>query len=271
MFSSKEKKEAAKLKKIPKKNWYNDRYEFVKLQRNILGLVTMISLTSTALSVLAVATLTDSKTFEPYVVQIEKRTGITTVVDQQTVQRFSDQDIVRRYFIAKYVMARESFNLADYQYNYSQVVRLMSSYSVFQDFRKEIDPEVNKNSPVAMPKGYRKVVKIKSISFLNQENTQAQVRISVEPISYTGNSFGVEHRVIIMNIEFFKALELGEKERLINPLNFQVKAYRNDKDSEERVPVNTTPAQQAGEVKEEKQIIVGKDKADAAKGGSNGK
>lgn len=231
MFGKKADTEEKKSKKLPKKNWYNDRYEFVKLQRNVLGLITLISLVSTALSVLAVAALTDSKTFEPYVVQIEKRTGITTVVDTTSLQKFTEEDIIKRYFIVRYVMAREAFNIVDYQYNYSKVVRLMSSSAVFSEFRELINPEKNKASPVAQERGFRREVKIKSISFLNKENTQAQVRIAVTSFNSVNVEIGTEHRVVVMNIEFVKELSLSEEERYINPLNFQVKAYRNDKDS----------------------------------------
>lgn len=210
------------------RNWYSDRYEVVVVQRNLLLLVTVLALLGVGGAVFAVAELTGSKTFEPYVIEVEERTGITTLVNQSAVDRYTQNESVKRYFIWRYVLARETYDLTDYQYNYSQVVRLLSSEGVYREFYNFINTS-NPESPVNLGREAERRVKLKSISFLDANKTQVQIRVIIE-IQKDGNVRSASHRIITMNFGFYP-LALSTEERLINPLGFQVTGYRIDEDS----------------------------------------
>ena len=64
------------------KSWYSNRYQIVVVQRNILLLFTLVSMFSVAISIIFVKTIMSSKSLEPYVIEVEEKTGIATVVDQ---------------------------------------------------------------------------------------------------------------------------------------------------------------------------------------------
>ncbi len=214
------------------KNWYADRYESVVVQRNILTLIALLSLVGTAAAGLAVAALSGSKTVEPYVIEVEKRTGIVTTVTRKSVEEYQASEIVLRYFLNLYLKAREGYDVTDFQYNYNKVVRLMSSQQVFAQFRYQMQPD-NPESPLNLPRGYKKMVRIKSISFLDTYKRKAQVRLAVDELNENGQALANHRQNKIATIDFnFVDLKLSDEERMVNPLGFQVQSYRTDKDVE---------------------------------------
>lgn len=208
------------------RNWYSDRYEFVVIQRNLLFFVTIAALLGVAGAVYAVAELTASKTVEPYIIEVEDRTGITTLISQNTVENFTQKDAVIRYFIWKYIQARENYNVADYEYNYGQVVRLMSAGDVYRAFYSQISG-TGADSPSTLGRNSQKKVTAKSTSFLGPK--KVQVRVMIET---TGGQIPVVvHRIITLDFDFVP-LELSMPDRLVNPLGFQVSAYSIAEDAQ---------------------------------------
>lgn len=203
------------------RNWYSDRYEFVVIQRNLLFFATILALLGVAAAVYTVGELTASKTVEPYIIEVEDRTGITTLISQNSVENFTQNDAVIRYFIWKYINARESYNVADYEYNYGQVVRLMSTSDVYRPFFQFIAGS-SPDAPSALGRTMQKKVTTKSTTFL-ERNKKVQVRVMIETLR-DGVAVGAVHRIITMDFVFTN-LELSMPERLINPLGFQVTGY----------------------------------------------
>lgn len=201
------------------RNWYSDRYENAVLVRNFLFLVTIVALLGVAAAVFTVGQLAASKTVEPYIIEVEERTGITTLMNQNSVERFTQQDAVIRYFIWKYIQARENYNVADYEYNYGQVVRLMSSNDVYRTFYQKISG-TGEDTPTALGRTMQKKVTAKSTTFLAPK--KVQVRVMIETTG--GQAPTTAHRIITMDFSFVD-LELSMPDRLVNPLGFQVTAY----------------------------------------------
>lgn len=209
------------------RNWYSDRYQVISVQRNLLLMVTIVALLGVGAAVFAVAELTASKTFEPYVIEVEERTGITTLVKQDAIQTYTEKEMVKRYFIWHYVLARESYDIMDYEYNYGQVVRLFSSGDVYNGFYQTIKPS-NPDSPVNLGRDASRRVKLKSMSFLDGGKA-VQVRISIELVQQ-GAVKQTYDRIVTLEFGFNPGLELSSEERLINPLGFTVTSYRIDED-----------------------------------------
>lgn len=207
------------------KNWYADRYQFVVVQRNVLAVVTIIALAGLGITTFAVSRIADSKTFEPYVIEVEDRTGVTALVESDSVVKYTGDEMLIRYFINSYVKAREGFRREFYQYDYNTLVRLLSSNEVYFQFYETIKPEAP-GSPVSLGAGSYRDVKVKSISFLAPK--RAQIRIEVEQFSAIDP--WVKHYIITADFDFFP-LELSLKDRYTNPLGFQIIAYRRDEDA----------------------------------------
>lgn len=203
------------------KNWYADRYQFVVIQRNVLALITLLALAGLGITTFAVARIAGSKSFEPFVLEIESKTGITTVVDQNTFSKFKADESVIRFFILKYINAREGYDVYNYSFDYGHTVRLLSSGEVYRDFAKSIGLD-NPKSPIRLGNKTRRV-SLKSMTFLTAKKVQSRVLVS-------DSVDGELHRVITIDFEFFD-LRLSMAERYINPLGFQVVNYRNDEEA----------------------------------------
>lgn len=208
--------EAEKLNKKNKlkiKSWYSNRYQIVVVQRNILFLLTLISMISVTIAVIFVKNLMESKSLEPYVIEVEEKTGVATIVDQLTSQSFTGDQMVRKYFINQFVHAASGYDPKTYKADVDKV-RLFSAPGVYADFRNRI-------SAKDLGVDSRIDVRIKSIQF--PDNNTAQIRIFKQlenPLAKPET----KDEVITMTF-YFTDVNITMEERLINPLGFQVSKY----------------------------------------------
>ncbi|MCD6034775.1 MAG: virB8 [Rickettsiales bacterium] len=207
------------------KNWYSDRYQSMVIQRNLLGLVLMVSLVAIALGAFAIQIITKNKTIEPFVIEVSEKTGIATVVDQLSVQQFVANDIVSRYFIVQYIQAREGYDFNTYSYNYTQVVRLFSGQDVYAAFRNYVNQSNPESPPTKLGSSAKRVVKISSINFLQNQNVQ--VRFTLTDIGRGGAIRETKHKVAVLRYNFVQ-LQLDIEQRYINPLGFVITSYTVD-------------------------------------------
>ena len=201
--------------KLKIKSWYSNRYQLVVVQRNVLLLFAIVSMFSVTIAVLFVKSIMSSKSLEPYVIEVEKRTGVATVVDQLTAENFTGDQMIRRYFINKFVQAASGYNSRTYSIEDIDKVRLLSSPAVYSDFRNRINAR-------ALGNDSRISVRIKSIQFTSSNTAQIRILRQIDmPDTPTKNV----DEVITMNFFFAPNANLSMEERLINPLGFQVGQY----------------------------------------------
>lgn len=204
-------------------NWYKDSYQGVLIQRNILFILFVGALVIIMTSLLTIRYLRGVQNIEPFVIEIEKKTGVPTVVDPVSVKAYSSNMAIKRYFVMKYINAREEYFSETFNYNYSTVVRVLSSSSVYySDYR----PKFNKSNPNSPYNLYGSVlyrtVGLKSIIFPTENS--AQIRISLNVSGSLGDKM---NKIIFMEFNFVN-IEMSDEERLINPLGFRVTLYRID-------------------------------------------
>jgi len=200
------------------RNWYSDRHESIVVQRNLLLVLTCVMLVTILLGVFMVGQVTLSKTVDPFVIEVEETSGITNVVNPISRKDLLTNEALQRYFIIKYLRAREGYSAIDYEYNYSTIVRLFSAPKVYQMFKRSLSDDRN---PIALyGKQGEAVVKLRSVQFLG--TGVAQVRFAVlEPKGVRRNK--------IATLDFkFMQMEMTSDERYVNPLGFQVTGYRVD-------------------------------------------
>lgn len=226
LFNKKVKEESIEVKK----NWYADRYQTVIVQRNFLALITIASLAGIIFSVLSVVQITTSKTIEPFVIEIEEKTGITNVIRPLQQEKYAYDEVLRKYFLTQYITARETYNFKTFENNYFKVVRLLSNSQANNAFRRDVAAN-NPDSPVRLGTTSQRMIKIKSMTFLQQVKGQvgftAQIRFKSEDSNENGEIYATKHKVATINFTFTD-LALTEDERAINPLGFQVIGYRVD-------------------------------------------
>lgn len=209
--------------------WYQDLYQSVKISRNRWFLVGVIGLVLTGIEGLALLFLTPLKTVEPYILQVDNKSGMTTVLkplrdNQENV--LTQEEAVTKSFIVKYVIARETYDPQDLNRNYD-LARLMSSSDEASRFNESIGNS-NPTSPVERFKTNTvRTVKISSVSFLDQKKKTAQVRFMTTET--TRNEIKEDYWVAILTFRYVN-VPMDETDRLSNPLGFQVVTYRVDQE-----------------------------------------
>ena len=198
--------EAEKNKNKAKiKTWYSNRYQIVVVQRNILLLFTLVSMLSVAVAVIFVKNIMSSKSLEPYVIEVEEKTGVATVVDQMTSHTFTGDRIIRQYFINQFVRAASGYDPKTYEFD-SERVRLMSTANIYSDYRNRINArELGPESKIDL--------RIKSIQF--PDPNTARVRL-LRQFNIASSSSSSKDEVIDISFNFLD-LNLTLEERLINP------------------------------------------------------
>jgi len=214
-----------KEKKIAKeKNWYRDKYQTIVVQRNIFAVVTIVSMFSSLFAVFTVQQLTPLKSVEPFVIQVDEKSGLTEIVDPSADQKRTADENLNNYFLWQYVKARETLDTIDGATR-ANIVRVMS------------DPGVNAQYIQAMYKmrdqqSVTRVLRNATVTYLNENNKNvAQVRFQMNEM------YGVINTDLnkIATIEFaYHKLSLTREERLLNPLGFQVIKYRIDEEAVKR-------------------------------------
>ena len=224
-FHKKEKSENSEISEteINHLGWYSDRYESVVTQRNFLVLISAISFIAVMIAIFVVGKVSTSKTFSPFVIQIEEKTGYAKVVNPTNSTLLSGNESLSRYFIKNYLVARETYNPVDFENNLKKNVRLFSTPSIFRDYIGYIKTPSNDPTIIYGDKNTT-FVKIKSFSRLGN---QYFVRFSV--IESSGAKMQKD-KIATVTIDYIP-MELTEDERDVNPVGFQVTGYRIDDDN----------------------------------------
>ncbi len=207
-------------------NWYKDRYQYVLVQRKLLATITLVSLVVTLVTVIVIAQLTPLKSVEPFVIQVDQKSGITQTVDPLTVQELTANEAVNNFFLVQYIRSRETYSITDLARNYN-IVRVMSARdTVYPAFVAAADPNNANSNAARLGSNGLRTIKFKSITYLNRNLAQARVLIEEKG---EGAGYRQYHRIVLIAFEYIK-LNLTNEERYINPLGFRVTDYRIDED-----------------------------------------
>lgn len=136
--------------------------------------IARVEVIAAIVSSLAVIVLVPLKTVEPFVIRVDNSTGIVEVVEalKESPANFDEAESITRYFTAKYVRAREGFNLSEMQNNF-KTVSLLSSFEEQGRFAEWYGAR-NPQSPRFLYKNAIATISIKSISFISKDVTQVR-------------------------------------------------------------------------------------------------
>lgn len=205
------------------KTYQDDHYSRVMTQRNLLLVLIFICILVIGVCVFSITKLSLTKKIDAFVVQIDEDTGITKIVNPVNANELLANEEIAKYFIHKYLVAREGYNSADFSTLARTTVRLMSSNSIYKQylgyiFNAENDPreKYGENNST--------YIKVKSWS---KTDDKYIVRFSVYESS--GN-MSVQHKIAVVNFEYI-SMELTQEQREINPIGFQIKGYNVSNDN----------------------------------------
>lgn len=188
-------------------------------------IVAFFSVIVAVLSVIAVCLLTPLKTVEPYVVRVDNTTGMVDIITTINNKSLSMPEAVDKHFINTYVKAREGYyyDVLDKDYVLTQ---LLSNADVAAEYRSIYEGENARNKKLGNI--YKVEVSIISIT-LEQEAKSATIRIALST-KKQNEEVSKKNATINLNYKYYPTSQMNEKDRLDNPLGFQVTSYRIDEE-----------------------------------------
>ena len=169
-----------------------------------------------------------TKSIEPFVLTIEDQTGVTTLVDPTSELTLTSNEALNRYFLFKYMIAREAYDPITFNSD-KNLVRLMSTQDVYSSFNSFLNR--SPLSPITLyGTANHTTFKLKSIQFVDSadniipKTVTAQVRFSVTESEREKKVYDKIATIVFAYV----TMELSKEDRYINPLGFQIRNYRVD-------------------------------------------
>ena len=221
------------------RSWDEDKTIRIQRSEKRAWVITLLVTSLAVLEAFALFTLLPLKTIEPFVIRVDNNTGfvdvISTLTETDGEVKESAQEVLDKYWLGQYIRHREGYQWETREYD-RKLVGLLSDISMQQEYAVYTDPTNNPNAPVLMYSNTSEVdITIKAISMINTESIKgirhrtALVRYTKE-IKRTGERNVLTHWSATVTFIYLNS-PMDIKDRQLNPLGFQVVAYRNDQES----------------------------------------
>jgi type IV secretion system protein VirB8 len=173
---------------------------------------------------LAVAGLTPLKSVVPLVFRVDAATGIVDAVHDLQGGPQTQTEAIARYFIARYIRAREgyAFTEAEYQFRSVSLLSTSTEQARYAAWFRGSNPE---SPQVTLGRGGTARVTIRSISFIGAKLAQVRWTRAIQH----GESRTTDTTYWVSTLGFdWSDAGIGNQDRLENPLGFLVTDYRVD-------------------------------------------
>jgi len=205
------------------RRWEQDELRSALRSKRLAWIVAAIAGIGMIVSVGAVASLAPLKSIEPFIVRVDNTTGIVDTVASLKNAPVTLDEAMSRYFIAKYITARESYSPDTARLNFD-IISNMSTSPVQETYASWISGN-NPDSPQRIYGTHTKVsVDITSVQLVRPG--LASVRYK-QTIQYERSST-VKYFIATVVYQLLPDAELTIQQRLINPVAFAVTEYRTD-------------------------------------------
>ncbi|QIB41664.1 type VI secretion protein (plasmid) [Rhizobium oryzihabitans] len=209
--------------------WEADVIRKERRSKRLAWAITILCIIICLVSLAALASLVPLKSYEPYLVVVDKNTGYIEVksgldasFDKLTV---TERQAVTQANVVRFMRMREGYDPSILQENF-RIAALLSTGDAARDLQELYSATNPKNPTKVLGKSKRVRVEIKSVTFLN--DSTASVRFSTEEKSDTETT--VRHFVGVVRFRYTSKPQVNEW-MFENPLGFQVYSYRRDQET----------------------------------------
>lgn len=202
--------------------------DIARRNRNSRALAWIVAAVMTIVAVGALGTLAllvPLKTYEPYMVVVDKTTGFVEVKRPMAEGPLTQDEAVTTFNVVRYIKARETYDPKALKDNFD-LAQLLATGDAARELTEIYSP-ANPTNPVKLH-GTNTViaVNIKSVTFPN--NRTALARFSTEEKSPTN----IITRNWVSLVRFrYTSVPMRNEWRFDNPLGFQVLEYRRDQET----------------------------------------
>ncbi len=202
--------------------------DIARRNRNSRALAWIVATVMTVVAVAALGTLAllvPLKTYEPYMVVVDKTTGFVEVKRPMAEGPLTQDEAVTTFNVVRYIKARETYDPKALKENFD-LAQLLATGDAARELTEIYSP-ANPTNPVKVYGSNTVVaVTIKSVTFPN--NRTALARFSTEEKSSTN----IITRNWVSLVRFrYTSVPMRNEWRFDNPLGFQVLEYRRDQET----------------------------------------
>jgi len=220
------------------REWEYRTHAAVEVERNRWFVAAILAGFVAAGAMGAVAMLLPLQKLVPLAVTIDSRTGIVTSVEYgRSVAELTQKEAIQRSDVAKYVVARETYDPLDLSTNV-KLVRVMSDGSVWRQYEEE-GSQYNETSPMKRygSKVRRRIEVSTALPLPGNENTYQVRYVAVE--EFPGSQTIPVEKPFVATVRFrYSDRPLSNEDRILNPLNFRAVSYRTDREIGQNKGVN---------------------------------
>lgn len=202
--------------------------DIARRNRNSRALAWIVATVMTIVALVSLGTLAilvPLKTYEPYMVVVDKTTGFVEVKRPMAEGPLTQDEAVTTFSVVRYVKARETYDPKALKDNFD-LAQLLAAGDAARELTGIYSP-ANPQNPVKI-NGTNTIVSvsIKSVTFPN--NRTALVRFSTDTKSAT--NIVTANWVSLVRFRYTSA-PMRNEWRFDNPLGFQVLEYRRDQET----------------------------------------
>lgn len=200
--------------------WEYQLYASASASKRRAWILSFFLMGITTISLLTLLMVLPLKTFEPYIITVDRSTGFLEVTRGLADTDLSSDEAITQANLVGYVNARETYNPATLEKNYYSVLG-KSDAKALKEYSELWDGQ-NANNPSRMYGKKTTIdVKIKSVNFIT--DNIASVRFIRE--KRTAQQVTVSHHEAVIEFQYTqKPMKMAD--RFLNPLGFQVTSYR---------------------------------------------
>ncbi len=176
-------------------------------------------------SILAIVLIVPLKTYEPYMVVVDKTTGFVEVKRPMAEGPLTQDEAVTTFNVVRYIKARETYDPKALKDNFD-LAELLAAGEAARELTELYTPGNPKNPVKIYGTNTVVSVSVKSVTFPN--NRTALVRFSTEEKSPT--DITTSNWVSLVRFRY-TSTPMRNEFRFDNPLGFQVLEYRRDQET----------------------------------------
>lgn len=208
-------------------SWNRDRVESTRTSLRIAWRVAAAAALIAILEAVALAVLTPLKTIEPYTLMVDRTTGYVQALKPLDQAQITPDSALTQAFLAQYVVARESFDLATLNTSYRKAA-LWSLGDARGKYLQQMQSANPQNPLNLYPRDTIVETRVKSVSPIG-ENT-ALVRFDTLRTDQGNQPRPSASWVAVIRYRYSNA-PMKLEDRFVNPLGFQVTSYRKDSEA----------------------------------------
>lgn len=218
--------------------WAQDTHATLRRSQRTAWIVAGIAVGIAAIQAVALVVLVPLKQTMPYTITVDRETGYVQTARGINLGTLSETEAVAQSFVVQYVLARETFDAADYREQYRKTLA-WSQGAAETEYLRDWDQSNPSGIQSRVSPNTRIQVTVKSVTILGPRS--AMIRFDTERSEGGGASGMRQPWVASVNFSFSNK-PINEQDRYLNPLGFQISSYRRDAETTQPVPMPAAPA-----------------------------